>query len=826
LTAPGKPLDDPLEVALNLTPKSLLQKIIENDSPTVQAAVETLMSDLAFLGRKDEFASLFKVIKHIHPKWACRSLYLEYAGGLGCVETCHLLLGMELRPNYDDKNWECDGNYADAVLESVARGHIECAKVLLRHAIKANATPFQQQGTPAMTIFGVFLETVVEGTYHSIQLGHGDKLPFGLENPAVLHILDWFLKAGANVDLPFQYRSCDLFSYARYAREYWTFTVLDYTYFENPELYSHLVGYSVNFGVKLTRSGIHRSANEGISSLYTYLVSRASHTPTDQDKILDIFFTEEFQKRKWRKNLGFNIIRTFLDYDLGLQGFRIKLSVSEMIYYVVDAACQQGIHPSLCPILTALIHKGAEITAETIDAAVENEGTALIQLLYSYGADIKNQGALALGTAAKLGNYNAVDWLLDKGIDINAARFVNDTGKQMSIMACANKSGAHGRVDILGHVVHPQIYRERPIMSCAMLKYLISRHAKPRANPNETSLRYFLGLVIRYGVKDGDLTETFNKVEYLLNAEPLIDDPSSTEPCLLESCFASQMHSSSRSLPHEILALLKLLLNHGVSVRGSGILSLLILSHAPLDEIERYLNSGVDINAYFGKYWDYQENIYQCTPIQAAAFVGSIDLARLLLQKGANINQPGVGNSRYTAFQFACIFSPWGERERLDKFNLIKFFIDNRADVNPPGGGGMSTPIETAAGEGNFEIVLLLLSNGADVNGPHMRWNNPSPLDEAARFGNLDMVQFLLNLGALSHKRGESGYRGAIHTSECEGYQAVADMIRQHAIKNGKCGEELVAHYRQWEDSASDDDSDNVSGASDAGSEGLEVLEE
>ncbi|OTA93750.1 hypothetical protein M434DRAFT_395281 [Hypoxylon sp. CO27-5] len=43
------------------------------------------------------------------------------------------------------------------------------------------------------------------------------------------------------------------------------------------------------------------------------------------------------------------------------------------------------------------------------------------------------------------------------------------------------------------------------------------------------------------------------------------------------------------------------------------------------------------------------------------------------------------------------------------------------------------------------------------------------------------MVRYLLNVGALSHNRGQTGYEGAITHATSVGHFTVADLIRKYA---------------------------------------------
>ncbi|TGJ83804.1 hypothetical protein E0Z10_g4956 [Xylaria hypoxylon] len=845
-TAPGKPLDASLDVMLNLTPKHVLLKVLESDSPTVRAAVGNIIKLSSELGRKTDFRDIVEAVGRCHPEWIIDYEYIRFAVAVGCVDTCRLLLQLRMRHLSKDNHSFCSPHYSydyiDAVLGSVARGHVECAKMLYQHVTELDSTLLQPRDITASQIFCRFLITVATGSYmSSYQL-----FPFDLGNSAVLQIFDWFLEAGASVDLPAgiikytKYTSTHP-QYTKYTPRNWMPTILDHIYFINFNLYSRLVGHSAIFLTEPTRSGIHLSAREGIDSLRTYLLSRSSHTPAQKDTFVGILLTEEFlrQEDTYRNlNLDLNALCTLLYHNINLPKFLSKLNASAMLFYVVRAVRKQGIHPEAHHIMKILTQKGAVIVPQVMSTAVETEGTALLELISSYGADFKSEGALALCTATKLGNYDAVNWLLDTGVDINATLEDNSEEEGSTIIAKASIRGEWYCYEIFGYMIGNT--RELSSISCAMLEYLISRNINLRASPSDRSLRQLLRLIIEDGIKDisQDKTrleywaEVLKKVRVLLNAELLTDDPLSTEPCLLEACFGltnyyTPLDGISLS---KTLHLMDLMLEYGVPIKRSGVLALLIHHKAPSDNIQRVLDSGVDINAYCGQGLR-DENTLRCTPLQAAAGVDSLDWVQLLVQKRADVNQPAKGYHGRTALQAACegghsninvikfliangadVNAPpssnggvtalqaacKGDDNNMININVIKFLIANGADVNaPPSSYTGVRAFQAAAMHGDFEIALLLLDNGANINALGVEENGYCALDGAVAFGKLDMVQFLLDSGALSDDRGESGYRGAIRVAELHQRFSIANMIRQHALKNGKSGEELSIHNLQ-----------------------------
>ncbi|KAI0414646.1 hypothetical protein F5X98DRAFT_389674 [Xylaria grammica] len=730
------PLDESVDVILNQTPKYILLKMLERNSPTVRASVETLVKKASDLGRKDDFRNMIEAVARRHPEWVVGDRYLRFTARVGCPG-------------------------------EITAHEIFCSSL---HAVAG----------------GFYTWTV-------------ERFPIDLGNPVVSQTLNWFLDAGADVDLPVRFYHRGDLSYIRYTPLNWRPTILDHLFFENIQLYSHLVGRSTKFVTELTRSGVYLSAEKGIDSLRTYLLSR-SHTPAQQDAFVDTLLAEELLRRtESRTSLDFDVIQTLLHHNIGLPEFLSDLNASVMLYCVVKAAVLQGVHPTVHNIIKILIHKGAVIGVGIIDRAVETKGAVLLQILSSYGADFRENGAFALCTAAQLNNYGAVNLLLNMGVDINAPLGDPNKREDSTILAQVCKSRGRRLHKICGHRFDNASEYLSPVGS-AMLEYLVSRKSLG-VNSSDTSRQQFLLLTIKH-IESVDFEFQGRKEEILQNFQQLFcaelwtPNPSITVPCPLEALFQCELrdHQVNAPIIAQIVPIIEFMLGYGVPIGQSGVLAHLIYNGVPRDKVQRVLDSGVDINAYSGQGLR-DEYVWRYTPMQAAASNGSLEWIQFLLQMGADVNQPARGYCGRTALQAAC-------NDGRGEIDLVKFLVENGAD------GGW-TALQAAAERGDFAVAVLLLENGANINAPN-RNSVLSALDEAAGNGKLDMVQFLLDLGAFSGDRGESGYRGAIRRAENKEYWVVADIIRQHALKNGKSGEELSIHSSEWKGNSSSECSSDL----------------
>ena len=121
-------------------------------------------------------------------------------------------------------------------------------------------------------------------------------------------------------------------------------------------------------------------------------------------------------------------------------------------------------------------------------------------------------------------------------------------------------------------------------------------------------------------------------------------------------------------------------------------------------------------------------------PLSSAAENGQLEMVRLLLGKGAEINaQSGYdGNALYVA-------SSRGHEL------VVEILLDNGAEVNARG-GGFGNALQAASAGGHEQVVKTLLDNGAEVNAQGGHYSNALYLASAR--GHEQVVKMLLNAGA------------------------------------------------------------------------------
>ena len=124
------------------------------------------------------------------------------------------------------------------------------------------------------------------------------------------------------------------------------------------------------------------------------------------------------------------------------------------------------------------------------------------------------------------------------------------------------------------------------------------------------------------------------------------------------------------------------------------------------------------------------------TPLHLAAFFGKADTARMLLNKGAEVNARSTN-----AMENMPLHAAAAGRHA----DVVKLLIDHGASANARQHGGW-TPLHAAAQNGDLESARALIAGGADVQ--TRADNNQSALDMALTKAQQAMVDYLESNGA------------------------------------------------------------------------------
>ena len=177
-----------------------------------------------------------------------------------------------------------------------------------------------------------------------------------------------------------------------------------------------------------------------------------------------------------------------------------------------------------------------------------------------------------------------------------------------------------------------------------------------------------------------------------------------------------------------------------------------------LDVVRLLLAHGVDVNA----------TAHKITPLCSAYDGEHLDVMRLLLEHGADVDV------YYDAVGF--LFHEASFSGRADVVHLL---LQHNADVNVRNTSN-ETPLHHASMMGQARVAQILLEHGAAVNA--QRNNHATPLYQASRYGYPEVVQALLGHGADVHIRGEDGWT-PFQVATLNGSVKVAQLLLEHGAE-------------------------------------------
>lgn len=230
------------------------------------------------------------------------------------------------------------------------------------------------------------------------------------------------------------------------------------------------------------------------------------------------------------------------------------------------------------------------------------------------------------------------------------------------------------------------------------------------------------------------------------------------------------------------------------------LVSRLVFELAENDLILRVLDAGADLN---GRGRNRCLGTQKWTPLEAAITAGREELARELIQRGADVHTPATDTYTHTALQAACSGNC--------SFQFIEYLVkEHKADVNePPAHDGGETALQLAAMDGSLSVAEMLLAHGADVNAlsgeaeHSLLYSGPwtqresfrlRALDFAVMNRRLDMVKFLLEACGRS---GTAGLGGAIAIAKGCRYSAVLFILLEWEQEHGRM---IMKQEAEWQE--------------------------
>ncbi|KAI0122611.1 hypothetical protein F4814DRAFT_446549 [Daldinia grandis] len=464
-------------------PQAVPYGLFQHDLPDLKIIWENLTECAGIFCYQGTFTSLMKA-GFQHKEWILPkgALYLSFAATLNSLDVVQDLLNVSIRA--DDV---ANGRNHPALIDAAAAGNIECVNLLLR------ACNVNRKITQSASSFQILLTTF---------------------------LLQGNQNRGANVDLPWTPRfTIDNRIYD--IPKKWRPTTLEKTYYWDKNLFSELVPYSTGATGRIFQLDICILVREGKEFLRQYLSSQPKSDP-EKKASLELVLLQQIIYGKILDSedmrIIIHVIQGLLEFDVDPKFPSLKrrkvdcisiqpLDIQSLFQHLI---LKPDVHisASFDTVLKLILKSGATISSDVLAAGVRKEGIDVLEALERVGADVRQYGAIALVVAARVGNYDAVTWLLDSGVDFNAVV----PGRYQSVIVLASYSRTFCQT--FRNRWYKQWDEISGPASCEMLRYLIGRGADLKKHPNDRNAFRFLHTLLLGYDANGSL---FDKVEPFLS---------------------------------------------------------------------------------------------------------------------------------------------------------------------------------------------------------------------------------------------------------------------------------------------------------------------
>ncbi|MBN1974331.1 MAG: ankyrin repeat domain-containing protein [Sedimentisphaerales bacterium] len=189
-----------------------------------------------------------------------------------------------------------------------------------------------------------------------------------------------------------------------------------------------------------------------------------------------------------------------------------------------------------------------------------------------------------------------------------------------------------------------------------------------------------------------------------------------------------------------------------------------------IEPVKSLIAEGADIDAKWSDFYNENEGdprllirigLIDSTPLWHAADSNNIEMVKLLVEEDPNmnagqwpplcraVNKKNTAIAEYLIDHGSDVNYPkdWGplQEAACNNFEMVKLLVSKGADVN----GGLYQPtIHAGVRSWSREIVEFLIQHGADVNAKDEWGRGYTPLQRAAWSGNTEIIKLLLEAGA------------------------------------------------------------------------------
>lgn len=407
-------------------------------------------------------------------------------------------------------------------------------------------------------------------------------------------------------------------------------------------------------------------------------------------------------------------------------------------------------------LVSLLLEKGAQanrpdlLNFQPLIEAVEFRNIETVQLLLSAGAEVKSKRdshytALHAAIYTEEPDFSnqehtlqLVKLLLKAGVDINASlRQDSETPGTYCGMTALEMAACAGFLDIIklllshgAEMTDATLFFATRSGITQVVHFLLDAGANINGNAKHGNT----------ALKEAVRCEYDQIVEILLRRGAIVNDPYQGRGMtpLQEACCIGHVDLAKTLLKAGAVVNADAGENDPwsdgyINFQGTALQAAAYCGSAELVRV--LLNAGANPNAPVPEYGE--------APLVAAARKKDVCLVTLLLDAGAdvNVNQASKRDEDKTALQYAI---EWGNA------SIIEELLDAGAEFSEST-DSESVALIAAMKSGDMTQIKNLLDKGVDINSPSAKLDGRTALSAAAGEDNLDLVRYLLSIGADSN---------------------------------------------------------------------------
>jgi ankyrin repeat protein len=322
-----------------------------------------------------------------------------------------------------------------AILKSYQKGHFNIFHLLVRHFDINMELPFPGS-PPAPRPHSIFVAFIYSSFHPSCK------------DYSRWHVLDVFLSNGADVDTDliaqtYVHPSCIRWYNKNGTNRALRPTILDCSFRFNRSLFMRLAQYSKVPKTALTKTGLLISLEKGPGALRDYLRTREPAIDLFNWRIigslLRFLLDDQLDSGEWGScmelthNIDFKTVRNLFQYADDMNWHTIFLPrINSLLNRVIHQLLRypEQFTDDGWQLLDVLVHKGGDITDRHLQFAVELEGIIILNWLRPRVKSFSARATGALAQAVRLRNFQAVQFLVQSGVDPKASVDLSEAVQQ------------------------------------------------------------------------------------------------------------------------------------------------------------------------------------------------------------------------------------------------------------------------------------------------------------------------------------------------------------------------------------------------------------